>query len=139
MTLMRWLGFLTLAITVAALGFASGFSLSPVTCNLYPFFEHKSASLQFTVVKESNGKPVRNAEIVLHPVDKNGHQKQEGLELKTHEDGKAEVTGVPYGKVRIQVIAPGLRTYGEDYDINQPSQEFTIKLQKPAEQYSIYK
>ena len=98
-----------------------------------------AASLQFTVLRDNNGKPVRNAEIVLHPVDKNGHQKDEGLELKTHEDGKAAVTGIPYGKMRIQVIAPGFKTYGEDYDINQPSHDITIKLQKPAEQYSIYK
>ncbi len=98
-----------------------------------------AASLQFTVLRDSNGKPVRNAEIVLHPVDKNGHQKDEGLELKTHEDGKAAITGIPYGKMRIQVIAPGFKTYGDDYDINQPSQDITIKLQKPAEQYSIYK
>lgn len=98
-----------------------------------------SSSLEFTVVRDNNGKPVRNAEIVLHPIDKNGRQKDEGLELKTHEDGKAEVAGIPYGKMRVQVIAPGFKTYGEDYDINQPKHEITIKLQKPAEQYSIYK
>ena len=101
--------------------------------------EHKSASLQFMVVRDNNGKPVRNAEIVLHPVDKNGRQKDEGLELKTHEDGKAEVSGIPYGKFRVQVIAPGFKTFGDDYEINQPTHEFTIKLQKPADQYSIYK
>src|SRR5215472_17821391 len=72
--------------------------------------DRKSSSLQFLVVKDENGKPVRNAEIVLHPVDKHGHQKSEGLELKTHEDGKASVSGVPYGKLRIQVIAPGFKT-----------------------------
>ena len=68
-----------------------------------------------------------------------GKPKQEGLELKTHDDGKAEATGIPYGKVRIQVIAPGFRTYGEDFSIDQPNLEFTIKLQKPTEQLSIYK
>lgn len=101
--------------------------------------QQKSASLQFLIVKDSNGKPVRNAEIVLHPVDKHGHQKSEGLELKTHEDGKANVNGIPYGKLRVQVIASGFKTYGEDYDISLPSHDITIKLQKPSEQYSIYK
>src|SRR5689334_16148559 len=99
--------------------------------------QHKSANLEFVVVKDSNGKPVKNAEIVLHPVDKNGHQKDEGVELKTHEDGKANINGVPYGKLRVQVIAQGFRTYGEDFDISQPKHAITIKLQKPAEQYSI--
>lgn len=125
MSFFKWLMIVALATPVAALA------------------QHKpappSSSLQFMVIKDSNGKPVRNAEIVLHPVDKNGNQKQEGIELKTHEDGKAEVSGIPYGKFRVQVIASGFRTYGEDYEINQPNQEFTIKLQKPAEQYSIYK
>jgi hypothetical protein len=99
----------------------------------------KSANLSFVIVRDSNGRPVRNAEIVLHSVDEKGNQKNEGLELKTHEDGKAQVTGIPYGKMRVQVIAPGFRTYGEDFDINQPAHEFTIKLQKPTDQLSIYK
>lgn len=101
--------------------------------------ERKTAQLNFVVVRESNGKPVRNAEIVLHLLDKDGKQKQESLELKTHEDGKAETTGIPYGKVRIQVIAQGFRTYGEDYDIKDASLDVTIKMQKPADQFSIYK
>jgi carboxypeptidase family protein len=99
----------------------------------------KTADLNFLVVRDSNGNPVRNAEIVLHPVDEKGKQKMEGLELKTHADGKAQITGIPYGKMRIQVIAPGFRTYGEDFDIHQPAQEFTIKLQKPTDQITIYK
>jgi len=99
----------------------------------------QKAVLNITVVKEDNGKPVKNAEVVLHPVSKDGKQKQEGLELKTHEDGKAGIGGIPFGKIRIQVIAPGYRTYGEDFVVNQPAMEITIKLQKPADQFSIYK
>ncbi len=98
-----------------------------------------SASINLLVLREANGKPVRNAEIVLHPVDAKGKQRDEGLELKTHEDGKAEISGIAFGKWRIQVIAPGFRTYGQDYEINQASHEITIKLQKPTAQYSIYK
>ena len=100
---------------------------------------HHSATLQFTVVNEGGSKPVKNAEVIVHALDKEGRQKAEGLELKTHEDGKAEVEGVPFGKVRIQVIAHGFRTYGEDYVIDQATQGITIKLQKPTDQYSIYK
>lgn len=101
--------------------------------------DQKTASVNMIVIRNSSGKPVKNAEVVIHLIDVHGKQKQEGLELKTHEDGKAEATGIPYGKVRIQVIAPGFRTYGEDFSIDQPNHEITIKLQKPAEQLSIYK
>lgn len=100
--------------------------------------QHKTALVTVTVVRESNGKPVKNAEIVLHPVV-DGKQKEEGLELKTHDDGKAESTGIPYGTIRLQVIAQGFRTYGQDYEIDQPNQAITIKLQKPTAQFSIYK
>ncbi|HXA84196.1 MAG TPA: carboxypeptidase-like regulatory domain-containing protein [Candidatus Dormibacteraeota bacterium] len=104
-----------------------------------PLPEQKTASVNMTVIRNASGKPVKNAEVVIHLIDNHGKPKQEGLELKTHDDGKAEATGIPYGKVRIQVIAPGFRTYGEDFSIDQPNLEFTIKLQKPTEQLSIYK
>lgn len=101
--------------------------------------EVKTALVNLTVIREATGKPVKNAEVVFHMVGKNGKQKQEGLELKTHDDGKAEAGSLPYGKWRVQVIAPGFKTYGQDIEVSQPNMEITIKLQKPAEQYSIYK
>jgi hypothetical protein len=68
------------------------------------------------------------------------HDKQDrgGLELKTDAEGKASFDGVPYGKLRIQVLATGFQTFGEDFDINQPTMEITIKLKRPEGQYSIY-
>ena len=101
--------------------------------------EEKTASVNMIVVRDSNGKPVKNAEVVLHLIDNHGKQMQEGLELKTHDDGKAEATGIPYGKVRVQVIAHGFKTYGNDVTVDQPTIELTIKMEKPAEQLSIYK
>jgi uncharacterized GH25 family protein len=97
------------------------------------------ANLQFLVIKDSNGKPVRNASVILHPVNEKGKQEKGGFQLKTDPDGKTKYEGVPYGKMRIQVIARGLQTYGEDFDINQPEMALTIKMKPPQEQYSIYK
>ncbi|HEU5413142.1 MAG TPA: hypothetical protein VFW31_05270 [Candidatus Angelobacter sp.] len=99
----------------------------------------KVSTVNIVVVRENGGKPVKNAEVVLHLLDKEGNERQDGLELKTHEDGKAATDGVPYGKVRIQVIAHGFRTWGNDYEVRQPNMEITIKLQKPDGQFSIYK
>ena len=98
-----------------------------------------AANLKFIVLKDENGKPVRNASVILHNVDSRGRQGKGGLELKTDNEGKASYAGIPYGKVRIQVIAPGFQTYGEDRDVDQPEQELVIKLKRPQEQYSIYK
>jgi len=113
--------------------------IAPAFAGQKPVPGQKTALVNMTIVREANGKPVKNAEVVLHLVDPNGKQRSEGLELKTHDDGKAEASAIPYGKVRIQVIAPGFKTYGEDFDVNQPNLAITIKLQKPADQFSIYK
>ncbi|PYX72167.1 MAG: hypothetical protein DMG72_15690 [Acidobacteria bacterium] len=97
-----------------------------------------TSKLDFLVLKDSNGKPVRNASVVLHPVNSHGKQERGGLQLKTDADGKTSFDGAPYGKLRIQVLAPGFQTFGADYEVNQPSMEITIKLKRPQEQYSIY-
>lgn len=96
------------------------------------------SDLQFTVLKDDNGKPVRNASVVLHPVGKDGKQSNAGYQLKTDSDGKTHTEGVPYGKLRIQVLTPGFQTFGKDYDVNQPTMDIQIRLKRPAEQFTIY-
>src|SRR5215510_9731552 len=96
------------------------------------------AALNFLVVKDHNGKPVRNAAVVLHPVNTKGNQQRGGFELKTDSEGKTNFEGVPYGKLRVQVLAPGFQTFGEDYDIEGPTMDITVRLKRPQGQYSIY-
>jgi len=100
--------------------------------------ENKYANLTFLVLKAENGKPIRNASVVLNPVRKDGSQSSGGYQLKTDPDGKATFDGAPFGKLRVQVLMRGFQTYGQDYDINQETQEITVKLQRPKAQYSIY-
>lgn len=100
--------------------------------------EDPLATLNFVIVRDENGKPVRNAAVIMHPVDEDGQQTPQGLELKTNPEGKASYEGVPYGKIRVQVLASGFQTYGYDYDIHEPSMDITIKLKRPGKQYSIY-
>ena len=100
--------------------------------------EDDAATLNFLVLKASSGKPVRNAAVILHELDERGRQAKGGFELKTDLDGKTSFDGAPYGKLRIQVLAPGLQTFGQDYDINQPVQDITIKMNPPQKQYSVY-
>ncbi len=101
--------------------------------------QQQTANLRFQVLKETNGKPIRNASVILHTVDKDGRQGKGGLQTKTDGEGRCVIPAIPYGKFRIQVIAHGFQTYGEDHEIKQPEQEFVIKLKPPQEQYTIYK
>jgi hypothetical protein len=100
--------------------------------------EGPMSSLKFVVVRDSDGKPVRNAEVVLHPVQRKGKQAQGETELKTDADGHANVDGIPYGPLRVQVLAPHFQTFGEDYEINKPEMELTVKLKHPGDQYTTY-
>jgi hypothetical protein len=96
------------------------------------------SDLRFVVVRDYNGKPVRNAAVVLHPVNRKGKQSRGGLELKTDGEGRANIDGIPYGPLRVQVLAPGFQTFGEDYQIDKAETEITVKLKRPGGQYSIY-
>jgi hypothetical protein len=98
--------------------------------------ERPMSDLRFLVLRDYNGKPVRNAAVVLHPIRK-GQQTRGGLELKTDNDGRTNIDGIPYGPLRVQVLAPGFQTFGEDYEINKPELEITVKLKRPAGQYSV--
>src|SRR2546429_8377072 len=81
------------------------------------------AMRKFLVLRDANGKPVRNAAVVMHSVGKHDKQERGGVELKTDADGKASFEGLPYGKLRVQVLAPGFQTFGADYDVNQATME----------------
>jgi hypothetical protein len=100
--------------------------------------EEPTAIVSFLVLKDDNGKPVRNAAVIMHPVNSRGKQGRGGVELKTDAEGKSSFDGITYGKLRVQVLASGFQTYGEDYDVNQPKLNLTIKLKRPQGQYSIY-
>jgi hypothetical protein len=97
-----------------------------------------TCKISVTVVKATDGKPVEDAAVVFHPINKDG--KDEGnMELKTNEDGKAILGVIPIGDtVRVQVVATGYQTYGDSYDLPNDTKEITIKLNRPARQYSIY-
>src|SRR5688572_14582028 len=97
--------------------------------------ETRYSNLSFVVLKDYNGKPMRNASVVLHPVDEEGKQERGGVQLKTDVEGRTRYDAVPYGRLRIQVIARGFQTYGEDYEVGQPQQEIVIKLKRPQEQH----
>lgn len=121
-------------IIVIVGGIAAGLLLVPASVRA----QDDTALLNFQVIRDYNGKPIRNASVVMHPVQKNGNQSKGGLQIKTDADGKASFDGAPYGKLRVQVLAPGFQTFGADYDIDKPTLEITVKMKRPAGQYSIY-
>src|SRR5260370_1339596 len=99
--------------------------------------DEQYAAVAFLVLRDYNGKPVKNASVIMHPVNKKGKQKNSGLQLKTNTDGKTSFDGIPYGALRLQVLAQGFQTFGEDYDDNKPDTELKIKVKRPQVQHSL--
>jgi hypothetical protein len=97
-----------------------------------------TARIEVTIVRDTNGKPIENAAVVFHPMV--GEKDQGNMELKTNEDGKTIIDVLPVGDtVRLQVIAHGFQTYGDDYKIDKADMAIDIRMKRPGEQYSIYK
>jgi len=97
-----------------------------------------TSKITVTVTKATNGKPVENAAVVFHPIDKDGKD-EGGMELKTDENGQATLNVIPIGDtLRLQVIATGFQTFGNDYPVTTDSKDISVKLRHPARQYSIY-
>ena len=95
-------------------------------------------SLSFVVLRDTDGKPIKNASVVIHSLLPDGTQSSDGLQLKTDTDGKASIEDIPYGKLRVQVLAPRFQTYGDDIEVKEATQEIVIRLKPPADQVSIY-
>ncbi|HMD77414.1 MAG TPA: carboxypeptidase-like regulatory domain-containing protein [Terracidiphilus sp.] len=97
-----------------------------------------TARIEVTILRDFNGKPIENAAVVFHPMA--GEKDKGNMELKTNEDGKTVIDVLTIGDtVRLQVIAAGFQTYGEDYKIDKAEMAIEIRLKRPGEQYSIYK
>lgn len=100
--------------------------------------EGPTSSLRIVVVRDADGKPIKNAQVVLHSVNRKGKATRGEMELKTDADGRASADAIPYGALEVQVLAKGFQTFGEDYEVKQAEQEITVKLKRPSGQYSIY-
>lgn len=97
-----------------------------------------TSHVEVTVTRATNGKPIENAAVIFHPLV-DGHN-DGNMELKTNDEGKTVIDLLETGSnVRLQVIAPGFQTYGEDYKVDKDNMAIEIKLKRPTEQYSIYK
>ena len=68
-----------------------------------------------------------------------GEKDTGNMELKTGEDGTTVIDVMPIGDtVRLQVIAKGFQTFGDDYKIDKADVAIEIRLKRPGQQYSAY-
>ncbi|MDP9339175.1 MAG: hypothetical protein M3P45_09935 [Acidobacteriota bacterium] len=81
--------------------------------------------------------PIENASVYLKYVAERKivKDKQYEMNVKTNRDGIAHVPNAPLGRVLIQIVAEGWKTYGRWYDITDAKQPIKIHLEKPPKWY----
>lgn len=94
-------------------------------------------------VKTPSGKPVEQADVVVrfvkgHSVLKLGKAVTTQWEMRTNQEGQAAIPDIPQGVIRIQVIAKGYQTFGNNFDITQTEKTVPITLNPPQQQYSSH-
>jgi hypothetical protein len=100
----------------------------------------KSEQISRITIEVSGGeneKPVENASVYLKYVEERKIRKDKKVELnvKTNRDGTAHVPDAPMGRVLVQVVADGWKTYGRWYDITEAKQVIKVHLEKPPRWY----
>ncbi len=97
----------------------------------------QSNRVRIEVTGGDNDTPVENASVYLKYVEERKLRKDKKIELnvKTNREGVAHVPEAPMGKVLIQVIAEGWKTYGKWVEITDARQTIKVKLEKPPRWY----
>jgi hypothetical protein len=96
-------------------------------------------------VKTQGGHPIDQAEVIVrwyankkHPRAGFGRAVRTTFEMRSNQEGEANVPAVPQGSIRIQVNAKGYQTFGQVFEIDDPEKTIEIKLNPPQQQYTSH-
>ena len=132
-----------LAVCVAALAFFGDAALArPQSAPVADTKAHTGAgdATSRVTIEVSGGEkesPVENASVYLKYVEEHKIKKDRTVELnvKTNRDGTAHIPGARTGRVLLQVVADGWKTYGRWYDITEGKQTIKVHLERPTKWY----
>jgi hypothetical protein len=129
-----------LQILVVALGLCGGARAQGIPEPDSKAHTGKSDPVSRVTIEVSGGEkesPVENASVYLKYVEERKLKKDKKVELnvKTNREGTAHIPEAPTGRVLIQVVADGWKTYGRWYDITETKQTIKVHLEKPPRWY----
>jgi hypothetical protein len=94
------------------------------------------------VVTTRSGRPIDRADVIVRfggrSVVKLGKMVRTTWEMRSSQEGVAEIPDMPKGQIRIQVIAKGYQTFGDTFDVKEDERTIEIKLNPPQPQYSSH-
>jgi hypothetical protein len=93
--------------------------------------EEEEVRLEVILTAEETGNPITNASVYLKYQEKRFLRKDKKVEFssKTDQEGKAVFPPVPEGRVLVQIVAKGWKTYGKYHELEGPKQTLELKLQ----------
>jgi hypothetical protein len=94
------------------------------------------------VVTTQSGRPIDRASVVVRfggrSVVKLGKMVRTSWEMRSGQDGAADIPEMPKGKIQVQVIAKGYQTFGDTFEVTEDERTIAIKLNPPQPQYSSH-
>jgi hypothetical protein len=129
------------AVCVAALAFCvANLPANAQTKTTPPSKQTTTDQLSRITIEVSGGEaetPVENASIYIKYIEERKVKKDKLTELnvKTNKEGTAHVPDAPMGRVLVQVVADGWKTFGRWYDVTDVKQTIKIHLDKPPKWY----
>src|SRR5437868_4097047 len=113
---------------------------APAAEQVPPATENKGKATNKLTIEVAGGDKniaVENASVYLKFAEPRKIRKDRKYELnvKTNHDGTAHIPDPPTGKVLIQVVADGWKTYGKYYDLTEQGTVIKIHLDRPPKWY----
>jgi len=107
---------------------------------------HAADMTKLTIqVKTQGGHPIDQAEVIVrwhanakHPREGFGRAVRTTFEMRSNQEGEADVPAIPQGNILIQINAKGYQTFGKVFQIEEPEKTIEIKLNPPQQQYSAH-
>jgi hypothetical protein len=96
-----------------------------------------STRVTIEVTGGDKDRPIENASVYLKYVEEHkiAKNKQFELNVKTNREGIAHIPDAPLGRVEIQIVAEGWKTFGRWYDITGSKEPIKIHLDRPPKWY----
>jgi hypothetical protein len=101
----------------------------------------ENTRLIIEVLTNEAKKPVASAHVVVRFVSGKKlfiKKIQTSWEAQTNKKGEVVLDDIPLGQVKIQVIAKGYQTFGDDFELSKSEETLTILMKPPAKQVSGY-
>ena len=111
-------------------------------CSLPVMASSPVTKLTVQVTASETGKPIDRASVIVRFRKSHFKIKLKGMttswESKTSQLGLVTLPEMPQGEITIQIIAANYQTFGDVFDIDQPTQTIAIKLNPPQSQFSAH-